>query len=451
MKRVLHAAPLILLGAAAAAAPADVARIQAAIEAEGLHWQADETPMTRLSPAELRARLISPAAHEAALEALADVPLAAPPEPPTGGLPTRLDWRDRDGYNFVSGVRDQAQCGSCWSFGTLAPIESLHLWRHGTPFSAGFDFDLAEQDLLDCSDSGSCDGGGSFEKMQNYIRDVGVSMEDCYPYEAQDGRCRSSSCTDRVFTEGHAYISYLGPTSPEDRTEIEKIQAALVYQPVSVSMAVYSDFSAYTGGVYDKTAGATIVGYHAVAIVGYDDDQEAWLVKNSWSADWGEGGFFWARYGASGIGAMSTWWDYLTDRGPALGDLPGSLEFEGNNLRHRLVKLENAGGELAAWSAAADASWVTCEPAAGQLVPGAEVELRVELADPPVEGGAATLTITMEDADPAAIAITVSETIDTSEQVDDGGGCTAAPGTSGTSLAGLALLLLLARGRRRSR
>jgi len=74
--------------------------------------------------------------------------------------------------------------------------------------------------------------------------------------------------------------------------------------PVQACFTVYSDFYYYyQSGVYRKTANATVVGGHCVCIVGYDDNLQCWICKNSWGTSWGESGFFRIGYGQCGIDA----------------------------------------------------------------------------------------------------------------------------------------------------
>ncbi|MGE5790339.1 MAG: C1 family peptidase, partial [Syntrophaceae bacterium] len=114
----------------------EVSRVRAAIAAQQARWQSGETSMTRLSPAERRARLglVKPA-----LPAGAEMMVMS--EPPLVGAPESLDWRNNGG-NFVTPVRNQGGCGSCWAFATTAALESAVLRAENTP---GVDLNLAEQ------------------------------------------------------------------------------------------------------------------------------------------------------------------------------------------------------------------------------------------------------------------------------------------------------------------
>ncbi|KAI1711478.1 papain family cysteine protease domain-containing protein [Ditylenchus destructor] len=63
--------------------------------------------------------------------------------------------------------------------------------------------------------------------------------------------------------------------------------------PLEISFEVYEDFLNYQGGIYFHKAGK-LVGGHAAKLIGWSEENEVpyWTVANSWSTDWGEGGFF---------------------------------------------------------------------------------------------------------------------------------------------------------------
>merc|ERR1711865_703555 len=63
--------------------------------------------------------------------------------------------------------------------------------------------------------------------------------------------------------------------------------------PMSASFTVYADFPTYKSGVYSHTSGSELGG-HAVALYGWgvENGQKYWLMKNSWTAAWGDHGFF---------------------------------------------------------------------------------------------------------------------------------------------------------------
>jgi hypothetical protein len=288
MKRVIL--PLTLLLAFAVTALADdrdveLAAIQAAIAEAGLQWTAGHNPIFDL-PDEERMGLLG-----------ADIPVDHWDEERSDYTSSSnrfsLDWNDYDGHDWVTGVRNQGQCGSCWDFGALGAFESSVLLALNQPDT---ELDLSEQFVLSCLDDvgygSSCNGGWGHD-VYNFIRDYGVPLESCFPYEASHGIPCSGACN-----EYEEQLLYLGDFHEitGDWVDVEAINEALVeYGPVCTVFWVYSDFNAYTGGVYQHTYGGH-EGGHLVEIVGFDNNLQCWIVKNSWGGSWGEEGFFRIAY-----------------------------------------------------------------------------------------------------------------------------------------------------------
>merc|ERR1740138_689891 len=91
----------------------------------------------------------------------------------------------------VTGVKDQGQCGGCWSFAATGGLEG------GWELASGNLVSLSEQQFLDCdtTDSG-CNGGLEYQGWSFFkSQDEGICTEDSYPYKARDGSCKYSSCT----------------------------------------------------------------------------------------------------------------------------------------------------------------------------------------------------------------------------------------------------------------
>ena len=211
-------------------------------------------------------------------------------DPPSTGAPTSVDWSYPT--NYVTPVRDQGGCGSCWAFAAAGALESHSLIKLSKP---GQDLNLSEQVLVSCGGAGSC-GGGSIGSASNYIRDKGLPLEDCFPYTATNNLCTSACTAYQSDTYRVQSWAYVATTS----VSVEAIKNALVtYGPLVTTMDVYADFFSYHGGVYSYASGA-YQGGHAILIVGYDDTAQCFRAKNSWGTGWGEGGFFRIAYSAVG-------------------------------------------------------------------------------------------------------------------------------------------------------
>ena len=222
-----------------------------------------------------------------------------PPHPqpsPTPGpapVPVAVDWRKS---GAVTPVKDQGQCGSCWTFSTTGAIEGLTAIRSGklTP--------LSEQQLVDCggaTGNAGCDGGLPDDAFQYVIQNGGLCTEVAYPYVSGDGVtgpvCKASSC--------HAAASIAGWTDvlPNDAA----LAAAVARQPVAIAIeADQHAFQFYAKGIMTASCGSNLD--HAVLLVGYGEEatstgaiQQYWIVKNSWTAGWGEAGYIRLARGAA--------------------------------------------------------------------------------------------------------------------------------------------------------
>jgi C1A family cysteine protease len=249
--------------------------IQSAIKGKGAKWTAGETSMMKLSKEERkkRAGLI--------LEFSPENEMSFASEEPVSVVPASLDWRNNGG-DFVTPVRNQGSCGSCWAFATTAAAESA--WLIAQNWS-GMDLNLAEQILVSCGGAGDC-GGGYIGSASNYIRNTGLPEEICFPYRALDCNdstpvCCAQACLNWT-NSTHKIDSYASVSAT-----VDSIKNALnTNGPLVTTMAVYNDFFSYAGGVYTHVTGS-LAGYHAVLIIGYDDPGHYFIVKNSWGSGWG--------------------------------------------------------------------------------------------------------------------------------------------------------------------
>jgi C1A family cysteine protease len=179
-----------------------------------------------------------------------------------------------------TGIRNQGQCGSCYAFGACATFEG---WKK----LKGETHDLSEQYFMmkakQIGPYGGC-SGWYLDTSMNLLKNNGVCDESACPYKAYESACPSNvQATHKIETWAST-------------TDINTIKSALQkYGPIYVGFAVYNDFMSYSGGIYRYTSGS-LRGYHAVAIVGYDDTNKCFKVKNSWGTSWGESGYFRIAY-----------------------------------------------------------------------------------------------------------------------------------------------------------
>nr|AZB50353.1 cysteine proteinase-like protein [Physalis pubescens] len=200
--------------------------------------------------------------------------------------PISVDWRNK---GAVTPVKNQKSCGSCWAFSAVAAIEGINKIKTGELVS------LSEQQLVDCdvnSDNQGCNGGfmeGAFEFI---IQNGGITTDENYPYTGKDEKCKTKKSKQHAVTiSGYERI-------PANEKSLE---AAVLKQPISVAVdASGYSFQLYSGGLYTGYCGYSL--NHGVTLVGYgveeSDDDKYWIVKNSWGADWGEGGYIKLKRGS---------------------------------------------------------------------------------------------------------------------------------------------------------
>jgi hypothetical protein len=153
------------------------------------------------------------------------------------------------------------------------------------------------------SHGGSCDYGWNFERAYPYTKSPGVMLQKCYD---------SGTCKDRA-----AVTSWSTTSTPKAALQLDTLVTGCAWP--------YSWFL-YDSGVIDEFPG-DVVGYHALNIVGYNDVEGYWIVKNSWGTEWGESGFFRVSYQAAkdaGFGVDIPWYVVKMGSTPGPGPTPTS-------------------------------------------------------------------------------------------------------------------------------
>lgn len=192
-----------------------------------------------------------------------------------------FDWRE---HNAVTAVKDQGQCGSCWAFSSVGAMEGE--WAKST----GELVDLSEQQLVECATgikygSHGCSGGQMDGAFKYAITSGGLCVESAYPYTAKDGETCSAASCDKV-------VKFSECMDVESSNQMA-MKYAVWQRPVSVAIQASSRyFQSYASGILTSTDCGTDLD-HGVLVVGYGEEngQKYWIVKNSWSDDWGENGY----------------------------------------------------------------------------------------------------------------------------------------------------------------
>jgi putative hemolysin len=257
---------------------------------------------------------LSKKATRSSIPALQSPPLSDQPNDVLTA-PASFDWRNQNGQNWMTTVKDQGSCGSCWAFASVGVMEGTYNIKSGNP---NLDLDLAEESLVsDCYSSGSYGNccGGSYVGALQYIRDNGAPDEACMPYVDRSNCTCSSSCDSNCayHTGGSCSNATCSNRCGDYQSRSVKINAVTAVPaaqmkqtlvdkgPLVVAMGVGSGY----GGAFDAQAvyhctndsGAN----HAVVITGYDDAGGYWIVKNSWGSTWNGDGYFKVGYGECAI------------------------------------------------------------------------------------------------------------------------------------------------------
>lgn len=253
----------------------------------GVHHDGRMSPYLHLSPEEFKASHLS---------SFKKTPTQGTVKASGNDLPKTFNWLDHDGV--VNPIKNQGQCGSCWAFSTVQNIESFEALKTGNLKS------YSEQQLVDCSLNFKeksllgCDGGLMDVAEEWYIENnFGTMLEEDYPYEARDGKCRQETAKMHVFPKQQKNID---PT-------VDAVKDALVnVAPLAAALnAEWMQF--YTGGVSDPAWCNPKALDHAIGIVGYDvttkhgKELPYWIIRNSWGTGWGEKGYYKLAMGKCGI------------------------------------------------------------------------------------------------------------------------------------------------------
>jgi len=230
------------------------------------------------------------------------------------GLPESWDWRNVDGVNYVSPIRNQQHCGSCFTFASLATIEARI--RVATKNQAKTI--VSPQHALSCNIyAQGCNGGFPYQ-VAKFGADFELVDEACFPYQSETGKCSDtcSSPSARIRLSKPRFVGgYFGACN-----EPAMMRELVATGPLTVGFLCGPGVMAYRSGIFtlgplasdqDLSTQATRLAAegvhewektsHSVSIVGYgvENGTKFWIVKNSWGPTWGEDGYIRVKRGTN--------------------------------------------------------------------------------------------------------------------------------------------------------
>ena len=190
---------------------------------------------------------------------------------------------------YVTDVKNQGSCGSCWAFAAVASMEAAYFEKHGHTLP------MSEQQLLDCDTRSKGCQGGWYDWAWKYVHEQrAIEVQTEYPYTGRKGTCKydqNGSITNVLGCRGGPNYFCKGRGKVGYESELKKM---LNDRPVAVAVDA-SPFQFYSSGIMNCGSSHSL--NHAVFAVGYVSNSH-YIIKNSWGTSWGESGY--VRIGMGG-------------------------------------------------------------------------------------------------------------------------------------------------------
>lgn len=195
-------------------------------------------------------------------------------------LPNSFDWRER---GALTAVKDQEHCGSCYAMSIVGSVESQLFIKTGKLIQ------LSEQEIIDCSSeygTFQCEGGIGFRVFDYIKENGGISSTQAYPYEAKAGNCRK-------FHKEKVEINFKGYGIVNAHDDDALMQAIIKFGPIMISVETdHESFMFYSSGIYFEEKCSDEINHGALVVgFGSENNNDYWIVKNSFGDKWGESGY----------------------------------------------------------------------------------------------------------------------------------------------------------------
>lgn len=279
-----------------------------------------------------------------------------------------VDWRNKGGKNWIGPVRNQANCGSCVAFATIATLEdqltisSGLLWKREA---------FSQEALFGCG-RGKCSSGWTVRSAAVTVETIGVVDVACAPYKA-GSMGRDPVCSQFCENQSARTLKVKSSFHPENAAQVKE---ALKRGPLLTNMSVKAGFDGYTGGIFKSHIDDQTLGGHAVELVGFNDMERYWIIKNSWGEGWGENGFARVSYDdAQGIGGHTFGFEMNQEAGGFESPLEdqfvqGVMTIKGEV---GVVELSQKGISLKKWDCKKNCSLNTSELSDGEYILSSQI------------------------------------------------------------------------------
>jgi hypothetical protein len=275
----------------------DINDLNKRLASENARWKAVDNPVSRLSIEQFQRMLgwIKPPTPGP------DTTTTHAPHKPSwkSGDPAaqEVDWRNMNGKNYVTPIKDQAGCGSCTAFGVCGMLESMALIEQNITLN------LSEADLQFCgSHPPDCKAGWDQTDALADVKSRGVVTAYRYPYLSAFPNGNTWGTTPKcIAIPNHDKFSAKVSTYGNLFTIADRKSYLTNVGPLVCGITVYDDFGAYSSGVYSPSKDATKIGGHDPLVIGYSESEQCWIIKNSWGVCWGMEGFGKIAYGTCDI------------------------------------------------------------------------------------------------------------------------------------------------------
>jgi C1A family cysteine protease len=240
-----------------------------------------------LKPENLASELIE---RMKATAVIAERDAVAAAESVAAGAASSVDWRNRFGWPWLTQIKDQDPCESCWVFSAVGVVEAMTRIEHAI-WSLRSEGDVHDGLGVSCAQTGG--PATAFDWMKTH----GVADPGCWPYETNNLTYKPTSDRSGRTVKLTDYVTLNNVA--DQKTWLDN------NGPLSACFDCYNDFFGYgpSSGVYTCNPASGVAGGHCIVIVGYDDSKQAWLIRNSWGPGWGMSGYGWFGYGQCNIDA----------------------------------------------------------------------------------------------------------------------------------------------------